>query len=124
MIGFIIWYADAPYACGAGLDGDIYDTKEDAEAAQWVTNRDTPRYKILPYVECAEGQDEPLPPAEQGYQSGYYTTESGQPFHVLGRDMSEETMNALKAMVDAVSKMTDEEIAALREKADEGDKDK
>jgi hypothetical protein len=122
MTGFIIWYADASYACGAGLDGDIYDTKEDAEAAQWVTNRDTPRYTVLPYIEC-EGETPELPP-ERGFQSGYYMTESGQPFHVLGRDMSEETMNALKAMVDAVSKMTDEEIAALREKADEGDKDK
>lgn len=63
---FIIWYADQSYTCGAGLDGDIYDAREDAEATLWVTNRDTPRYTVLPYVECAEGQTLPDPTPPEG----------------------------------------------------------
>ena len=105
--GFIICYADQPYVCGAGLDGDIYDTHEDAVATLWVTNRDTPHYTVLPYVECAEGQVPPDPVPPEGYQSGWYQTESGQPFHVLGRDMSEATMNALKALVEAAAKQAE-----------------
>lgn len=107
MAQHIIWYADQPYVCGAGLDGDIYDTKEDAEAAMWVTRRDTPRYAAIPFVECAEGQTPPDPTPPEGYQSGFYQTDSGQAFHLLGRDMDEKTMNAIKALVEAAVKQAD-----------------
>lgn len=35
------------------------------------------------------------------YQSGFYTDDEGRPFHVHGKNMSEETMDALKALVKA-----------------------
>lgn len=109
MTQHIIWYADQPYVCGAGLDGDIYDQREDAEAAQWVTNRDTPRYRVLPYVECAEGQTPPDPVPPGGYQAGFYQTDDGQVFHVNGRDMDQKTMDALQEMVKAAVRMVDRE---------------
>ncbi len=52
MTGFIIWRTDQPYLCGAGLDGDIYDTRDTAEDTRWVTGRDTDEHQVLNYVEC------------------------------------------------------------------------
>ena len=57
MTGFVIWYADQPYVCGAGIDGDIYDSREDTEDAQWVTGRDTSEYHVLEYIPCP-GEDD------------------------------------------------------------------
>lgn len=50
--GFVIWDTDRPYICGAGLDGDIYDTRDTAEDCRWVTGRDTDKHQVLKYVEC------------------------------------------------------------------------
>lgn len=107
MNQFIIWYANQPYVCGAGLDGDIYDTEEWAQEMLWMTARDGAGCIVLPYIECAEGQTPPDPTPPGGYQAGFYQTDDGQVFHVNGRDMDQKTMDALQAMVKAAARMID-----------------
>ena len=42
---------------------------------------------------------------KHGYQSGWYKSQGDQVFHVLGRNMSRETIDALGAIADAVKAM-------------------
>ena len=42
---------------------------------------------------------------KHGFQSGWYKSPGGVTFHALGRNMSQETINALGALADAVVKM-------------------
>lgn len=44
---------------------------------------------------------EPYNPGVKDYQSGFYTSRNGTPFHVHGKNMSQETIDAIGAMADA-----------------------
>lgn len=43
-----------------------------------------------------------MPRKKKGYQSGFYTTKKGNPFHALVDNASQETMDAIASLVDSV----------------------
>lgn len=44
---------------------------------------------------------------KHGHQTGWYTSPGGQTFHVLGRNMSQATIDALGKIADTVRAMND-----------------
>lgn len=46
---FVIWRADREYNGGQGIDGDLYDTEEEAREAIWANIGHPDRYVIKPF---------------------------------------------------------------------------
>lgn len=43
---------------------------------------------------------------DEGYPSGWYKSKEGHTFHALGKNMSQETIDAIGAIADAVHNMS------------------
>ncbi len=54
---WVMWPKDKPYEGGFGSDGDVYEDKEAAEAALWLTSREE-SHQVLPYIPDEEVYEE------------------------------------------------------------------
>lgn len=48
-VQWVIWPADKPYFSGSGIDGDIYDTFDEAKAGMFATHRQI-GFNAIPYI--------------------------------------------------------------------------